>query len=1730
MSNPNPEPLAEPLSDQFPILLAPLRLETKWTATELLVRAFPDEWAVDVFEPLPTRQEVDAAQRHLIARWLAGHNRGEQLAAWRNLVASTGPGRAAWLMANFPAHNPDDEPRKIRTQRILVVASEEPYPQADRSPATTFWTAVWLAARDSAAVEVARAALVAAVGSARAEAVQARRPAGLGEPAPEVADDVIVAFLRLPSSDVDTRPASWNQAGRARLLPDQLVLLGFRAGAKVVEQSGAALPESLAVTLDPSLPDDEQLRVDADGQLRIPDELRWLLDFDRAVEIGLGFRVPITDQLRAGLERLVVVGVRTGSTPQDTRRQLEGLLLNHFHSSTGLRVVPQGTPTNNTSEASSGGEALDPAVESFDAFFRPHPNVPIELWQRKAADRWLAELLGLDRRTFFPVPGSGTTDQSEVRAMNVALWPATWGYHLKTTLWPIFSGERGRAQVDAIRDFFVRYVSGCGAIPSIQIGRQPYGILPTTAFSRLVWPDEPAEQASSRRGLYRLLGILRDDWEGFAAQVARVGSGGDPHRTLLDILGLHPASVEFDQRYLHSVNDYYNRLYLGGVGPLVLARLREIGFGNVADLLARLGHDAPSDVGLRLITGRHHRLGGPLVDVGPLSETQPVRPSTDDGRNYLRWLADEARVSLEPIRRQDGFTNDRPPRALLYLLSRHAVMLSSHDSALRMRTRATGVDHLTSGHREQPFVHVTEDAAESESRFLTLYSAAPEVTGDPDALLVDHLPTVLGADPDIAELGEQIDAIERLADVPTANLERALVQHLDCCSYRLDAWWLGLAHERLVEQRYRPDFSDYRRGLHLGAYGVLEDVRPRADVPQEVALTGELAEVFTPPGAPPLFAAPDSDGFLHAPSLNQAATAAILRAGYLANASTENPGSLAVDLSSARVRIARSFLEGINSGQSLGALLGYQFERGLHDRYGLAVGVDRFVSALRRVFPLRARRLPSATPPAGTPIEALEARNVVDGLALVRHVTRTGEHRFPFGREIPMDPPPTAVQLAAVNAEVERLLQINDALADLAIAEGVHQVVLGNMDRAAATLNAFAKGGATGGSLPEPAVVESPNSGTGVTHRVAVHLPAGLDPNESPVAGMAMTPRAQADPGINAWLAGLLPPPGSVGCLVSWTDPVTGAARERVVTQAEIGLQPIDLLWIVRPEDPASMAELDDRIIGRLLRSEELRPDVAFSLQYTERVPGGISFFELSALIGHLRQLIVAARPVRPSDLVPPAAVDPVDPAVDEAIDLGRRRPVEVRQRVRDLQGALQAYLADAAAGDLPVDELLARLGDLLAAAGAIGLSRGGWTELAGQRRAIVTDVLAAVAEVVARMSDALTRADARLAEYDVLPPETPSEQRFRLLARIERFLNPEPTAPRPATPEELRAAVVARRARFAERLSDVAAVESLPVATLSGLVEAVREVGPLAGFDAVGLELDSHEARAAAFVGEMVAQATAVELEVAERLRLADDALTAFDAASNGPGRVAAAQNAIHAVLGDDAVATAEFAVPDAMAAEWERVVAAAEAEQLTGHLERDFPIDDWLHGVARVRERMRLWEQVTLLGGAVGSSEPGLLPAQFPYVEGDPWLGLELPADVELADSYVLYTAHYPDRIRPSGTVCAILVDEWTEVIPTPTETTGLAVNVDRPGTQPPQTMLLVTPPQRTGTWVWDDIVAAVNETFDLARLRLVEPAHLEDTPYVHLLPATGMTATRHPITISTDLAANNIRNQNA
>jgi len=86
-----------------------------------------------------------------------------------------------------------------------------------------------------------------------------------------------------------------------------------------------------------------------------------------------------------------------------------------------------------------------------------------------------------------------------------------------------------------------------------------------------------------------------------------------------------------------------------------------------------------------------------------------------------------------------------------------------------------------------------------------------------------------------------------------------------------------------------------------------------------------------------------SAGYIHAPSLVHATTAAVLRSAYLTHKGA-SPSPLEINLSSSRVRLAMHLLDGMRQGQPLGALLGYRLERTMHDS-----GLETLITTLRGI-------------------------------------------------------------------------------------------------------------------------------------------------------------------------------------------------------------------------------------------------------------------------------------------------------------------------------------------------------------------------------------------------------------------------------------------------------------------------------------------------------------------------------------------------------------------------------------------------------------------------------------------------------------------------------------------------------------------------------------------------------------------------------------------------------------
>ena len=1776
------------LDDRFPFLLFPLRIETRFknlgvdangtNQQELWVRVFPDDALVDSFEETLSDAELEGIRLFWQNYWKAGGIETQERGAWMGLVNNFGAGRSGYLFQQYQPINQDAIPVKANSQDIiLVISTNSPVPAAEQVLISNFWRAIWVANEEQIATQAAFTDLINALGEPRAnEIVNTLAPFNLSDipesPFSREEVEVQLTFLLFPAADqTDTQEQSWSRAPRVNFLPDRLVFLGYEGEEVILQVLGNPIPSPLFVGPDPLAEEENQLQQE-EGNLKVSEDLKWMVDFETAVSIGMGFKIRLDPiRFRAGFDKIMVVGLRLSADEQEAKTELETLFHHHHYGANGFSLLPQGTPTNNSEKKGSGHSQSEDADDSFTNYVKAEGLIETTTdWMLKKDGQILSEMLGIDLDVFHQVPNANGTDQCEAKALNVALWPSTLGYFMESMMQPVFSENT----IAATKNFFNRFVSGRGYLPAIRIGEQPYGILTTAAFSKLNWmnprrdDDHPNVNFLGNTQyfyeLHKILRTIQSDWNVLLDKVAYIGKKGpgvDAHQILLDAVGLNPNSVKFYQRYAESFEQLYNRLNLMGLGNSFPSALIAIGLLNSGkNLLGKLGHP-PSDnmddlpeVLKKFFYTKQNLLRGPFVDDRPLSEADPVRVYTEDNKNYLEWLIDAARTSHNALRKQEGFLENKRPSALLYLMLHHALDLGYVDAGLFLHVNAAVLQpqQAFQARIEPAFLHILDkkQGSPSESKWSYLYKTDQRITDNDDLQIAEFIPSVLNSTLLNSSLNRQLTALEHLKETPTARLERIFTEHLDCCNYRLDAWKSGIMNYQLEKVRNSgttpgtaSNTGELMQGIYLGAFGWLEDIRPEHKQMEPVELNDELSEIFNQPGEPPLMRDSTNAGYIHAPSLNHAVTAAILRNGYLSNATPENPDALSVNLSSERVRKALGIIEGIRNGQSLAALLGYQLERALHDRHD--VEVDFYIYQLRKAFPLTGDRFKSTRTGKSVSIKAIEARNVVDGLALIEHIQKTGNSSYPFGEELSEEGMTNAIR-SAINEEVNRIANINDAVSDLAIAESVHQVVQGNYDRAAATLDTYSKGNFP----PVPDVIQTPRSGRTITHRFAIHLESELGATEP----LTNNPRRITEPAVDNWLISLLPAAENIACQVyvfPTNDPDNQTSHE--ITVADLGLDSIDLLYMMNNEADQGATILDELIFYHVQDQFSPRPDMEVNIAYLERITDKVSFFELAPLIRSIRACVLRSRPLRAGD-----AMLPIE-ANDEAevmLHVEDQRLVQVRSKLSALASDLKVNFVDVLepiteVEDISVNQavIIANIDQwardylaLLQPLSLFGFLKPSITSIFDKKRNIYRQLIQLIRATSLRWEEKLSAFDEKIIEFTNLPVEATDQERFELLQFAEGQISTVPIIPLPPDPATFNNNLQHKRTAFVNKQNALNDLLNTNAMDLSTLLEEIGNwmVGPAAisEFDTESVDLSHAERQILIFAEDLYQLTSSLHSNLLGRDQKAQDHLEAFANAASAKQKAEAIQETAKVLLSEDFKIFPEFTMIDDQHNEWinawnDRATLLQFQQTEKSNL---FPVEDWMHGVARVREKIHRWENLSFLAEALKETEPLLEPLQFPYRSNDRWLALEFLTEEEAAlreeersfkvdSERLLYTAHYATgNFESNKRQCGLLLDEWTEVIPTLEETTGVAFHYDRPNSEPPQTLMLVLPTDYTGNWRWNDLLNALNETLEMAKMRAIEPDQIDDTAYSRLLPATISSTTIFPITASLNYSMNN------
>jgi hypothetical protein len=1208
-----------------------------------------------------------------------------------------------------------------------------------------FWEQTWRAATDEEAQKLAWRQLVERFDAGRAawvaRALKPLNPNGRPkQPVPNTKP--LTNPISFPSPA--TKAGAWTRAPLTSVLPKRWCVFGYAGGKLIVKALGNTIPDKLSTGPDPSASSAEF----ADSELAIDAGMKWMVDFTEAEKIGMGVRVRLDREQAKGFDILLVFGIKATVGAADGTQQLIDLL-NAHHYTDGLNFVLQGTPSNNTPDAPSGFNSSDAGQEVSYLAERDAPT--IVAGDESNADV-LAGALGLRDRnamTFANLANASAKEQMEARHMNRALWSSTWGYFLtqmmgiggagSTTLMP---GDWNWA-----REHFVAYVRAQGPLPTLRIGKQPYGVLPVTSLNSWLPKAGQEQQYTKDVALKDFLLKLRDIWRRNLNEVPRVGRTTNPEQDFADIFSMDALSCSYGVRHLMG-REYLNNLwsFMLAANPtatrtvavwwdkqreLTMALLKALGLRNAAGVSWR-----PFLSG-RVFSGFHTLLAGPLIQSEVLSETTQLSP------NYITLLNTS---DIDTIRNEEF--PDPQPRGLLYSVLRNAILQEYRTAAINLlHTDNQSLDHQLATIEPEIFGFVSVTGVRPTPPFWDqLKRPVTGVTNDPLGL---HLFTLHSPPQDpamasrVATLLEFRESLEQLQKLSTAKLQRLFAGTLDLCSHRLDAWITSFATKRLTEMRQVNPTETL-----LGGYGWVMNLKLAPPATLEVPPRPNQGALLRPP---------DNPGYTHTPSLAQAATVAVLRSGHLTHSDAKTRDLLAIDLSSERVRLATWLLDGVRQGQPLGALLGYRFERRLQD-----ARLGQFIPDFRELAPLVARKLKQTTEQSPSQsVESIAANNVLDGLALLEKWKNP-----PKSAPSPSSPvqmllkhskiKANPVQLKALEGELNRLDDAVDAVSDALLAESVYHAVQGNPLRTASTLDAIASGEAP---PPELEVARTPRTGLALTHRL-VTLFSGSTRVPAEWESPAVPHRANAEPSLNAWAAKLLGNPNQVRCLIERIDSLTAAVLEtKELRLKELQLSPLDFIYANEGSHDTQSSEIEQRILNEMKRRHD-----GFSADATLRINPGraagwttndVSYGEFTELLRTARKLITGARAIDAGELAPPAKNQPA--AVD-VIEL-QTRADEAASALRQTQADLQALIGDADATILESLRAAILRSAHFGIAGAVPFSADG--ESAADGDALLSQGNS-IAKELSRRIDQLAAAEANFK-----PDATDDEVRSHHVARL---------------------------------------------------------------------------------------------------------------------------------------------------------------------------------------------------------------------------------------------------------------------------------------------------------------------------------------------------------------------------
>lgn len=897
----------------------------------------------------------------------------------------------------------------------------------------------------------------------------------------EKKDDFFPKINQFRESDVYSPPVSAIMPDRFLFFGDTKLKVNGKERKKRIVYAGRKVKKDLRLGFD--LTEDDNInpyKLDLEtGEMEVRGGIRWMTDYETAVKSGMAITVPLPHDdeqfSKAWFSSIYVLGIKNNADAGTLKEFFNG----HIYGQSGLDFLEIGTPTNSFDNIVSGYNSDESLLEErrfeIDVENKFTPNNI----NSSALFKSLKNTLGIDEDTFKESIGRvNSFENAEIQKASKTnkLMCEVFNKNLTFNKGGSVLNYKTKLFLEKIPKFVTTDCFARGIVPPLRIGNQPYGIMPTTAFSRFqfespsdtIIKDKDQDYLQFARQLHQLLKRVTDIWTTIKKKnvICSENLGTtDPQKRYLEMMGLTPTSVAFFERTLIEAV------------PLLHPAINYVPLEKSNISLAKIVKDMFE---IQLPTGEKNT---EILDQYGLFKVHPVA-------GMVKELKDEVKKVPEL----------------------------------------------------KPFI---------------------------DSILDN----------------EKRKRLESL--VPKNEIPQLIAEFMDLFTYRLDAWWLGLVNYQL--RRIRDGkFGGSNLTNSIGAFGWLFNLeRGKKGVKKSTLEQKNICEEMKlSDKSTPIYADEKHNEFILAPSINHAITAAILRSSYNNSKKGDGDSRLCINLSSLRVRQALRVIDGVRNGLSIGAVLGADLERSMHEAYKHQEKseLDRYIYPLRQLFPLKVdikseqkgaeansymmsvingELLLSSTL---KDYEKSREKSIEDYLMTSNHESVKWFHELFSGHD--------KTHKEKVARLIEQIADTFDALGDLILSEGVYQLVQGNR----VAFSALMQNMENGNVISKPQITEIPMHSAVIRHKTAVALNcndevevsgwnatvSSENSNDETIIETAEWTMAKAEPSLNQWVGELLGNSEDISFVVTRTKTTDNNEVETDIScsLADLGISPLEYLYL----------------------------------------------------------------------------------------------------------------------------------------------------------------------------------------------------------------------------------------------------------------------------------------------------------------------------------------------------------------------------------------------------------------------------------------------------------------------------------------------------------------------------------------------------------------------------------------